>query len=234
MLFSRLGISVAFAAFMMVLPGAQAQSVADKADEAEITAMDLEKAGNLDGAVAKHREAIKLLEPIAKYAKKVATFKENFEITLLNAANAKFNAKDQAGAAALLEEALALDPAGKNALTKKVKESLAAVKSTSLNQEGVDLLKAGNAAAAVEKFKQVLDLDPTNKAARVNCDVAEAQVALAAGDPATALVKMQDAVNLEPSRQFLQDGLAKIKEAAEAKAAADAKKAEEEAKKQKK
>lgn len=234
MRFSRLGILVAFAAFMMVLPGAQAQSVADKADEAEITAMDLEKAGNLDGAVAKHREAIKLIEPIAKYAKKVASFKENFQITLLSAANAKFNANDQAGATALLEEALALDPAGKNALTKKVKESLAAVKSTSLNQQGVDLLKAGNAAGAVEKFKQVLDLDPNNKAAKINCDVAEAQVAVAAGDPATALVKMQDAVNLDPSRQFLQDGLAKVKAAAEAKAAADAKKAEEEAKKQKK
>jgi tetratricopeptide (TPR) repeat protein len=233
MRFSRLGISAVFAAFMMVLPGAQAQSVADQADEAEITAMDLEKAGNLDGAVAKHREAIKLLEPIAKYAKKVATFKENFEITLLNAANAKFNAKDQAGAVALLEEALALDPAGKYAVTKKVKESLGAVKSTTLNQDGVNLLKAGNAAGAVEKFKEVLNLDPNNKAARINCDVAEAQVAVAAGDPATAVAKMQDAVSLDPSRQFLQDELAKVKAAADAKAAEDAKKAAEEAKKKK-
>jgi tetratricopeptide (TPR) repeat protein len=231
MRFSRLGISAVFAAFMMVLPGAQAQSVADQADEAEITAMDLEKAGNLDGAVAKHREAIKLIEPIAKYAKKVATFKENFAITLLSAANAKFNAKDQAGAVALLEEAAALDPAGKYAVTKKVKESLAAVKSTAINQEGVNLLKAGNAAGAVEKFKQVLDLDPNNKAARINCDVAEAQVALSAGDPATAVAKMQDAVNLDPSRQFLQDELTKVKAAADAKAAEDAKKAAEEAKK---
>ncbi|GAA0573989.1 hypothetical protein [Rhizomicrobium electricum] len=233
MRFSRLGISAVFAAFIMVLPGAQAQSIADQADEAEITAMDLEKAGNLDGAVAKHREAIKLLEPIAKYAKKTATFKENFEITLLNAANAKFNAKDQAGAVALLEEAVALDPAGKYAVTKKVKESLSAVKGASLNQEGVNLLKAGNAAGAVEKFKQVLDLDPTNKAARINCDVAEAQVALTAGDPATAVAKMQDAVSLDPSRQFLQDELTKVKAAADAKAAEDAKKAEEEAKKKK-
>jgi tetratricopeptide (TPR) repeat protein len=231
MRFSRLGISAVFAAFMMVLPGAQAQSVADQADEAEITAMDLEKAGNLDGAVAKHREAIKLIEPITKYAKKVATFKENFAITLLSAANAKFNAKDQAGAVALLEEAAALDPAGKYAVTKKVKESLAAVKSTAINQEGVNLLKAGNAAGAVEKFKQVLDLDPNNKAARINCDVAEAQVALSAGDPATAVAKMQDAVNLDPSRQFLQDELTKVKAAADAKAAEDAKKAAEEAKK---
>ena len=234
MRFSRLSVVAVFAAFIAVMPGAQAaESVGDQADELEITALDLEKAGNLDGALAKHREAIKLIEPVAKYAKKAATFKENFEITLLNAANAKFNAKDEAGATVLLEEALAQDPAGKFAVTKKVKESLAAVKTTKLNQDGVALLKAGNNAGAVEKFKEVLNLDPNNKAAKINCDVAETQVALAAGDPATAVAKMQDAVNLDPSRQFLKDELAKAQAAADAKAAEDAKKAAEEAKQKK-
>lgn len=234
MRFSRLSILAAFAAFMMVVPGAQAAgSVADQADEAEITALDLDKAGNYDAAIAKHREAIKLLEPIAKYAKKVGTFKENFCITLLSAASVKFNAKDQAGATALLEEALTLDPAGKFAVTRKVKESLGTVKAGSLNTDGVNLLKAGNAAGAAEKFKQVLNLDPNYTAAKINLDVAETQIALAAGDPATAVAKMQDAVALDPSRQFLKDELAKAQAAADLKAADDAKKAAEDAKKKK-
>lgn len=226
MRFSHLSVLAVFAAFIMVVPGAQAAaSVADQADEAEITALDLEKAGNLDGAIAKHREAIKLIEPIAKYAKKTATFKENFELTLLNAATAKFNAKDEAGATAFLEEALAQDPASKFGVTKKVKESLAAVKVGKLNQDGVNLLKAGNAAGAAEKFKEVLNLSPDNKAAKINLDVAESLVALAAGDPATAVAKLQDAVSLDPSRQFLKDELAKAQGLADAKAADDAKKA---------
>lgn len=231
MRFSHLGIVAVFAAFAMLAPRALADSIADQADEAEITALDLEKAGNIDAALAKHREAIKLVEPIAKYAKKTATFKENFAVTLLNAAAAKFNAKDQAGATALLEEALAQDPAGKFSVTKKVKESLANVKAGSLNGEGVALLKAGNAAAAADKFKEVLNLDPTNKAAKINLDVAESQIALAAGDPAAAVTKLQDAVALDPDRQFLKDELAKAQAAADAKAAEDAKKAAEDAKK---
>jgi tetratricopeptide (TPR) repeat protein len=228
---SRLTILAVFAAVIMVVPGAQAaESVGDQADEAEITALDLERAGNLDGAIAKHREAIKLIEPVAKYAKKTANFKENFELTLLNAASAKFNAKDEAGATAFLEEALAQDPAGRFAVTKKVKESLSTVKAGKLNNEGVALLKAGNAAGAVEKFKAVLNLDPTNKPARINSDVAESEVALAAGDPATAVAKLQEAVSLDPSRQFLKDELAKAQTAADAKAADDAKKAADDAK----
>lgn len=231
MRFSRLSVLAIFAAFITVMPGAQAaESVGDQADELEITALDLEKAGNLDGAIAKHREAITLIEPVAKYAKKTATFKENFEITLLNAATAKFNAKDEAGATAFLEEALAQDPASRFGVTKKVKESLAAVKTGKLNSEGVALLKAGNATGAVEKFKEVLNLDPNNKAARINCDVAESVVALAAGDPATAVAKLQDAVSLDSSRQFLKDELAKAQAAVDAKAAEDAKKAAEDAK----
>jgi tetratricopeptide (TPR) repeat protein len=231
MRFSRWSLVAVFAAFALLAPRALADSIGDQADEAEITALDLEKAGNIDAALAKHREAIKLIEPVAKYAKKLATFRENFEITLLNAAVGKFNVKDQAGATAYLEEALAQDPAGKFAVTKKVKESLATVKTGALNGDGVALLKAGNAAGAAEKFKAVLDLDPTNKAAKINLDVAESEMALAAGDPASAVAKLQDAVNLDPSRQFLKDELAKAQAAADAKAAEDAKKAEEAAKK---
>ena len=68
---SRLAVLAVFATFAMLLPGAQAaESVGDQADMAEIDAMDLEKAGNYDGAIAKHRDALKLIESIPKYAKK--------------------------------------------------------------------------------------------------------------------------------------------------------------------
>jgi tetratricopeptide (TPR) repeat protein len=234
MLHWRLGIATLFSAIIMCAPGVQAaESVGDQADLAEITAMDLERAGNLDGAIAKHREAITLIEPIAKYAKKVNTFKENFENTLLNAANAKFNTKDNAGATALLEEALALDPAGKFAVTKKVKESLSNLKSGKLNSEGIALLKANDFTGAAAKFKEVLVLDPDNKAVKINLDVAEGQIAMSIGDPATAVAKLQDAANLDPSRQFLKDELAKAQAAVDVKAAEDAKKAAEDAKKKK-
>ena len=217
---SRLSILAVFATFVMLLPGAQAaESVGDQADMAEIDAMDLEKAGNYDGAIAKHREAIKLVEPIAKYAKKTAIFKENFAITLVNAATNKYNAKDEAGSTALLEEALALDPAGRFKVTKTVRESLAAVKTVKLNSDGIALLKTGDYAGGAAKFKAVLALDPNNKASKINLDVAEAQIAMVAGDPATAVAKLQDAVALDPTRQFLKDELAKAQVAADAKAA---------------
>ena len=228
---SRLSILVVFAMFVMLLPGAQAaESVGDQADMAEIDAMDLEKAGNYDAAIAKHREAIKLVEPIAKYAKKTTIFKENFAVALANAANAKYNAKDEAGATALLEEALSLDPAGRFQVTKKVRESLAAVKTVKLNSDGIAMMKTGDYAGAAAKFQSVLALDPNNKAAKINLDVAEGQVAILAGDPATAVTKLQDAVALDPTRQFLKDELAKAQAAADAKAAKDA----EDAKKAKK
>jgi len=226
-----LSILVVFAMFVMLLPGAQAaESVGDQADMAEIDAMDLEKAGNYDAAIAKHREAIKLVEPIAKYAKKTTIFKENFAVALANAANAKYNAKDEAGATALLEEALSLDPAGRFQVTKKVRESLAAVKTVKLNSDGIAMMKTGDYAGAAAKFQSVLALDPNNKAAKINLDVAEGQVAILAGDPATAVTKLQDAVALDPTRQFLKDELAKAQAAADAKAAKDA----EDAKKAKK
>lgn len=228
---SRLSILAVFAAFVMIMPGAQAaESVGDQADMAEIDAMDLEKVGNLDAAVVKHREAIKLIDAVPKYAKKVATFKENFALTLLSAANAKFNVKDTVAAQALLEEALALDPAGKFAITKRIKESLGAVKGTKLNQDGVALIKAGDYAGAVAKFDEVLSLDPVNKSARINKDIAEAQIALAAGNPAEAVTKLQDALSLDGSLQFVRDQMTRAQAEADAKAAKEA----EEAKKKKK
>ena len=194
---------------VIIAPAAQATSIKEQADELEIAALDLEAKGDLEGSIAKHREALKLV-PNNK------GFKENAASTLYKAALAKHDAKDDATAIAYLEEALGLAPNFKVA-----KESLATLKSGSINQEGIALLKAGNFAGAVEKFQAVLALDPGNKAARVNLDVAESQIAMSAGDPATAVAKLTDAVSLEPTRQFLKDKLA------EAQTALDAKKAEE-------
>lgn len=198
------------AAPAVLAPTAHAASVKDQADVLEISALDLEAKGDLDGAIAKHREALKLVP-------NNRAFKENAASTLYKAAVAKHNAKDDKTAIAYLEEALTLVPNFKPA-----KESLAVLKSGTLNTEGVALLKAGNFQAAAEKFKAVLDLDSDNKAAKINLDVAESQIAMAAGDPATAVAKLTEAVALDPNHQFLKDKLA------EAQTALDAKKAEEE------
>jgi tetratricopeptide (TPR) repeat protein len=215
MRFIRLGIMAVCAALIVAAPiafapAAQAASVKDQADDLEISALDLDAKGDLEGAILKHREALKLVP-------NNRAFKENAAGTLYKAAIAKHNAKDDTGAIAYLEEALSLVPNFKPA-----KESLSALKSGTINQEGLALLKAANYAGAAEKFKAVLALDPDNKAAKVNLDVAESQMALSAGDPATAVAKLTDAVALEPNHQFLKDKLA------EAQKALDAKKAEEE------
>lgn len=207
----RLFFVVACALFIATAPGAiRAASVQDQADELEIAALDLEAKGDLDGAIAKHREALALV-PRNK------AFKENAAATLYKAAIAKHDAKDDAAAIAYLEEALSLVPSFKPA-----QQSLAALKTNKLNADGVALVKAGNFQGAVEKFNAVLAVDPDNTAAKINRDVAESQIAMAAGDPETAVAKLTEAVSLDPTRQFLKDKLA------EAQAALDAKKAEEE------
>lgn len=212
MRFSHVSIALV-AAFLAVGPlapsPARAASQHEMADEAEIAALDLEAQGKLDEAIVKHREALKLV-PNSK------AFKENAARTLNSAAVTKHDAKDDAAAIAYLEEALTLVPNFQAA-----KDNLAAVKGGKLNQEGVTLLKSGDFVGASAKFTEVLALQPTNKAAKINLDVAQAQIILK-DDPAGAVVKLQDAVALDPSRQFLKDKLAEAQAAADAKAAADA------------
>lgn len=210
MRFARLSVMAVFAAMILAAPHAQAGN--PKADDAEIAALDLEAQGDLDGAIAKHREAVTL-------APKNKAFKENFAATLNKAAVAKHDAKDDTTAIAYLEEALQVLPTFKAA-----KDNLAIIKTGSLNNDGLALLKAANYEGAAAKFKEVLDLQPGNTAAKVNLDVAEAQIAMRATppDPATAVAKLNDAVGLDPSHQFLKDLLAQAQQAADAKAKADA------------
>lgn len=214
MRFSHLRLLAVVAAFLVAAPGAfsdaWAASPHEMGDEAEIAALDLEAQGKLDEAIAKHREAITLV-PNSK------AFKENAARTLNAAAVTKHDAKDDKTAIAYLEEALTFVPNFKQA-----KDNLALIKSGSLNLEGVGMLKAGDYTGAVTKFTEVLVLQPDNKAAKINLDVAQAQLLLK-DDPASAVTKLQDAVALDPSRQFLKDKLAEAQTAADAKAAAEAK-----------
>ncbi len=208
------GILALVAAFMVTGLGvegrASAASPHEIGDQAEIAALDLEAQGKLDDAIAKHREAIKLV-PNSK------AFKENAARTLNAAAIAKHDANDDKTAIAYLEEALVLVPNFKQA-----KENLALIKVVSLNTEGVKLLKSGDFTNAAAKFTEVLSLQADNKAAKINMDVAQAQL-LFKDDPAGAALKLQDAVTLDPTRQFLKDRLAEAQTAADAKAAAEAK-----------
>lgn len=208
----RFCITTAFAALLLWAPAAQAASVHEQADQAEIAALDLEAKGDLENAILKHREAIKLY-PASK------AFKENLAKTLNTVAIAKHDAKDDVTAIAYLEEAVALVPAFTQA-----KDNLAAIKTNKLNLEGIALLKAGNFEAAVAKFNEILAVAPNNTSVKINRDVAEAQIAMTAGDPATAVAKLQEASALDPSKQFLKDRLAEAQAAADAKAAQEAKK----------
>lgn len=179
----KLSILAVAAALLVAAPYAMAASPHDQADEAEIAALDLDAAGKFDDALVKHRLALQLW-PNNK------AFKENFVSTLYKAALAKHDAKDDTTAVALLEEAVTAAPTFKPA-----QDSLAALKTGKLNQDGIALMKAGNYAGAAAKFTEILKLDPSNKAVKINLDVAEAQL-LIKDDPAGAVAKLQDAVSL--------------------------------------
>lgn len=208
----RFGIVAVVAALILCLPGAQAASAQDQADELEITALDLEAKGDIEGAIPKHREAVKLVP-------KNKAFKENFAKTLNTAAIAKHEAKDDVTAIAYLEEALSVMPSFKQA-----QDNLFTLKTSKINAEGTALFKNGDFAGAVVKFNEVLAISPDYKPARINRDAAEAQIAMAAGDPATAVAKLTEATTLDPTSAFLKGKLADAQTAADTKAAEEAKK----------
>ncbi len=212
MLHWRFGIMAAVAAFMLCMPGIQAASIQDQADDLEIAALDLEAKGDLDTALTKYRDASKLVP-------KNKAFKENLANCLNKAAIAKHDAKDDTTAIAYLEEAVALLPNFKAA-----KDNLIALKGSKLNQEGIALMKIPNFEGAVAKFNEVLALDPDNKPVKINRDIAESQILLKNGDPAGAVAKLQEAQTLNPNLQITKDKLAEAQAAADAKAAEYAKK----------
>ena len=194
-----LGFSIfVFAAALVLLapPAHAASSAFDQATELEIDAMDLQQKGDLDGAVAKHRQAVQIY-PQSK------AFKQNCAQALNDAGVAKYQAKDYATAIALFQEALANVPG-----FDRAKINLSLVQGDQFNGEGMALFKNGDFAGAVEKFKQALAAEPGYKNATVNRDAAEAEIALKASDFATAVAKLQEAVSIA-STPFLLDKLAK-------------------------
>lgn len=179
---------------------AGAKSAIDQATDLEIEAMDLQQAGNLDAAIAKHREAVQVCPQGNPQCKQ---YKQNFAEALNSAGAAKYSAKDYNAAIADFHEALANVPNFSNA-----KQNLAIAEGEKLNNEGMVLFKNSDFAGALEKFKAALAAEPGYKNALVNRDAAEAEIAINAGDFATAVAKLQEAVSVG-STPFLQDKLAK-------------------------
>jgi tetratricopeptide (TPR) repeat protein len=193
-------ILVCGAALALCAPSAGAKSAIEQATDLELEAMDLQQAGNLDAAIAKHREAVQICPQGNPQCK---AYKQNLAEALNTAGVAKYTAKDYVTAIADFQEALANVPNFNNA-----KQNLAIAQGEKLNAEGMVLFKNSDFAGAVEKFKAALAAQPGYKNALVNRDAAEAEIAINAGDFATAVAKLQEAVSVAPT-QFLQDKLAK-------------------------
>ena len=189
-------IFVFAAAIVLLAPPTRASSAFDQATELEIDAMDLQQKGDLDGAVAKHRQAVQIY-PQSK------AFKQNLAQALNDCGVAKYQAKDNAAAIALFQEALANVPN-----FERAKTNLAMVQGDLLNAEGMVLFKKGDFAGAAEKFRQALAAQPGYKNGVVNLDAAEAEIAEKAQDYATAVAKLQHAVSIA-STPFLVDKLTK-------------------------
>ncbi|HUO99648.1 MAG TPA: tetratricopeptide repeat protein [Rhizomicrobium sp.] len=211
--------SLVFVAALALMAPAMhaANSAYDQASQLEIDAFDLQAKGDLDGALAKHREAVKIY-PSSK------AFKQNFAELLNNVGVTKFQAKDYAGAIALFQEALDNVPD-----FGRAKANLALAKAELANTAGMALFKNGDFAGAIAKFNEALAADPNYKNALVNRDAAEGEVAMKAEDFTTAVAKFQEAVSITPVK-FLQD---KLTEAQADLAAQQAKAAEEQKKNQK-
>lgn len=188
-------------AMMAPMPASYAASSAyDQATQLELDGMDLQQKGDLDGAIAKYRQAVQL------YPKDNA-FHQNLAQALNDAGAAKYRAKDYPGAIADFQEALANAPN-----FDRAKTNLSIAEGDVLNDQGMAMFKNGDFAGAVQKFDAALVAEPGFKSATVNRDAAEAEIAMKAGDPATAVAKLQEAVSIAPT-PFLQDHLAKAQAA---------------------
>jgi len=197
--------AVAFGAVLALATSpAVANAAFDQATDLELQAMDLQQAGDLDGAIAKHREAVQICPQGNPQCK---AYKQNLAEALNTAGVAKYAAKDYVTAIADFQEAIANVPN-----FDRAKQNLSVALGEKLNAEGMVLFKNSDFAGAVEKFKAALAAEPGYKNALVNRDAAEAEIATRAGDFATAVAKLQEAVAVA-STPFLQDKLAKAQAA---------------------
>jgi tetratricopeptide (TPR) repeat protein len=162
--------------------------------------VEAQNLGDLDTAVAKYREAAAIDPQLGTAHTALAV------VALVR--------EDYAGAAAEAEAALAIDPADVRAMqlrfeayrlagdTAKAAEAAAALReigdlgdaTARIFNEGVEAYNAKRTGEALSKFKQVIELDPTNVAAYL----AVAQVSLGQGAPSEAYSMAQKALELEP------------------------------------
>jgi tetratricopeptide (TPR) repeat protein len=202
-------------------PAQAASANKEQVEQLEIQALDLEDKGDFEGACAKFRAAY-ALKPNDK------ALKQNFADALNSAGVTLFGNKDYAGASAHFTEALTLVP---NFNVAKV--NLGKVTSAQANIDGNALYKAGNVAAAKEKYATAAAADPSNISAKANLATTEADLLVTAGDLVGAVAKRQEALGYAPDNANLKQRLAEAQAALAAKQAEDAKKAAEEAKKNK-
>ncbi len=194
-------IATLAAILVLLAPVAHAESPAyEQATQLALDAIDLQQKGDFDGAIVKYRQAVQL------YPKGKA-FRQNLAEALNAAGVVKYQAKDYATAISDFQEALATVPN-----FERAKANLAIAKGEQLNSEGMVLFKNGDFVGAVEKFNAALVAEPGYKNAIVNRDAAEAEIAMAKGEPAIAVEKLQEAVSIA-STPFLQNKLAQAQAA---------------------
>jgi tetratricopeptide (TPR) repeat protein len=162
--------------------------------------VEAQNLGDLDTAVAKYREAAAIDPELGAAHTALAV------VALVR--------KDYAGAAVEAEAALAVDPADVRAMqlrfeayrlagdTEKAAEAAAALReigdlgdaTARIFNEGVEAFNAKRSGEAMSKFRQVIELDPTN----VPAHLALAQISLTQGAPAEAYAMATKALELEP------------------------------------
>lgn len=215
--------SFLFGSLLMAAPAAKntGGAVNKQVETLALAAFDLQDKGDLEGAIAKFREA-HLLKPTDK----------NINQSLADVLNSTgvdlYNKRDFTGASARFSEALALVPK-----FARAKENLGKVTSAQFVADGSALYKAGNIEQAREKYAQAVAADPASQSAKANLATAEADILVKTGDLTAAVAKRKEALSYAPDnsnlKQRYDDAVAQATAAAAA--AEAAKKAEEEKKK---
>ncbi|MGB8603113.1 MAG: hypothetical protein WCD42_13040, partial [Rhizomicrobium sp.] len=141
--------------------GAAANKTANKAvnkqaEALQLAAFDLEDKGDLEGAIAKFREAHQLKPTDKGLNQNLADVLNTTGVTL-------YNNKDYPAATARFNEALGLLPN-----FARAKENLGKVTAAQLNADGHTLYKAGNLDQAREKYAAAVAADPGNISAKAN------------------------------------------------------------------
>lgn len=212
-------VGVLFGCLLMAGPVTAAAKNANSAVNKQVetlalAAFDMEDKGDLEGAIAKFREAHQLKPNDKNINQSLADVLNSTGVDL-------YNKHDFAGASARFSEAIALVPN-----FTRAKENLGKVTSAQFVADGTTLYKAGNIEQARDKYAQAVAADPASLSAKANLATAEADILLKSGDLTAAVTKRRQALSYAPDNPNLKqryDDVVALAAAAEA-----AKKAEEE------